>query len=410
MTTFPNSESSRSPKWGATTKLIVGLSFVAILALLVIQFRHLVGPLILAFMLSYLLYPVANWLTKTIKLPWQTAVMLIYAILFLFIVALVTLSGIAVVQQLQSLFNFLQISLKGFPHFLEQLSQQTFVFGPFQFSLAQYDLPALANQALSIVQPLLGRAGSLISSIAASAATTFLWGLFVLIVSYFLLADAGKRVRHEFVHIEIPGYQADLERFGAEMRRIWNDFFRGQLIVISFAILAYFILLTILGVRYAIGIAVLAGVGRLVPYIGPWALWITTFLVTYFQVGNYFGLQPLQYSILVLVLAFLTDQVFDNIVQPRFMGETLGVHPAAVLVAAIIFANLIGLIGLILAAPVVATLKLIGTYVLRKMLDLEPWPSVQQPPPLRPVHPFVEGSKKTMKFLRQRLSRSRKEK
>lgn len=408
MTTFSNSEPSSSPKWGATTKLIIGLSFVAILALLVIQFRHLVGPLILAFMLSYLLYPVANWLTKAIKLPWQTAVTLIYILLFLIVVGLITLSGLAVVQQLQSLFNFLQNSLKNFPQFLEQLSHQTFVFGPFQFSLAQYDLPALANQALSIVQPLLGRAGSLISSVAASAATTFLWGLFVLIVSYFLLADAGKRVRHEFVHIEIPGYQADLERFGAEMRCIWNDFFRGQLIVISFAILAYFILLTILGVRYAIGIAVLAGVGRLVPYIGPWALWITTFLVTYFQSGNYFGLQPLQYSILVLVLAFLTDQTFDNIVQPRFMGETLGVHPAAVLVAAIIFANLIGLIGLILAAPVVATLKLIGTYVVRKMLDLEPWPNVPKPPPRRTLNPVVEGSKKAMKFLQQRLSRGRK--
>lgn len=408
MSTFPNAEPSSSPKWGATTKLIVGLSFVAILALLVIQFRHLVGPLILAFMLSYLLYPVANWLTKAIKLPWQSAVALIYILLFLIVVSLITLSGLAVVQQLQSLFNFLQNSLKGFPQFLEQLSQQIFVFGPFQFSLAQYDLPALANQALSIVQPLLGQAGSLISSIAASAATTFLWGLFVLIVSYFLLADAGKRVRHEFVHIEIPGYQADLERFGAEMRRIWNDFFRGQLIVISFAILAYFVLLTILGVRYAIGIAVLAGVGRLVPYIGPWALWITTFLVTYFQTGNYFGLQPLQYSILVLILAFLTDQVFDNIVQPRFMGETLGVHPAAVLVAAIIFANLIGLIGLILAAPVVATLKLIGTYVVRKMLDLEPWQNVPQPSPPRPSNPVVEGSRKAIKFLQQRLSRSRK--
>ncbi len=408
MSALADPETSRSPKWGATTKLIVGLSFVAIFALLVIQFRHLVGPLILAFMLSYLLYPVAAWLTKVVKLPWQTAVALIYILLFLLIVALVTLSGLAVIQQLQSLFNFIQNSLKDFPLFLEQLSQQTYVFGPFQFSFAQYDLPELANQALSIVQPLLGRAGSLLSSIATSAATTFLWGLFVLIISYFLLADAGKRVRHEFIHIEIPGYQADLERFGAEMRRIWNDFFRGQLIVISFAILAYFVLLTILGVRYAIGIAVLAGVGRLVPYIGPWALWTTTFLVTYFQPGNYFGLQPLQYSILVLVLAFLTDQVFDNIVQPRFMGETLGVHPAAVLVAAIIFANLIGLIGLILAAPVVATLKLIGTYVVRKMLDLEPWQESSQPPPPKPKPTIAQWMKKILGAIRKyRLSRRR---
>ncbi|GAB4472568.1 MAG: AI-2E family transporter [Anaerolineales bacterium] len=408
MNTLPDSESSVSPKWSATTKLIIGLSFAAILALLVIQFRHLVGPLMLAFMLSYLLYPIAAWLSKVFKLPWQTAVALIYIVLFLGIISLITLSGLAVIQQLQSLFVFLQISLKNFPQFLEQFSQQTFVFGPFRFSLAQYDLPALANQALGIVQPLLGRAGGLISSIATSAATTFLWGLFVLIVSYFLLADAGKRMSREFVHIEIPGYQADLERFRSELRRIWNDFLRGQLIVISFAILAYFILLTILGVRYAIGIAVLAGVGRLVPYIGPWALWVTTFLVTYFQPSNYLGLQPLQYSLMVLGFAFLTDQVFDNIISPRFMGETLGVHPAAVLVAAIVFANLIGLIGLILAAPVVATLKLIGSYVIRKMFDLDPWPPEEQRPPPKPRTAFVEWLQKVIRAIHKFIERLRK--
>ncbi|MCS6906481.1 MAG: AI-2E family transporter [Anaerolineales bacterium] len=398
---------SASPKWGPTTKLIVGLSFVGLLVLLVIQFRHLVGPLILAFMLAYLLYPVAERLSYALKIPWQTAVVLIYTVLSLILIGLITLSGLAIVQQLQSLFSFLQNSLKNFPQFLEQISRQTFVFGPFQFSLAQYDLPALANQALAIIQPLLGRAGSLIGSIAASAATTLLWGLFVLIVSYFLLADAGKRVRHEFVHIEIPGYQADLERFGTELRRIWNDFLRGQLIVISLAVLAYFVLLTVLGVRYAVGIAVLAGVGRLVPYIGPWALWITTFLVTYFQTGNYFGLQPIQYSALVLVLAFLTDQVFDHIVSPRFMGETLGVHPAAVLVAAIVFANLIGLIGLVFAAPVVATLKLVATYVVRKMLDLDPWPPEQRLTSPKPANALAEWSKKALSFLKKALLRAK---
>jgi hypothetical protein len=56
----------------------------------------------------------------------------------------------------------------------------------------------------------------------------------------------------------------------------------------------------------------------------------------------------------------------------------LGVHPAALLIAAIISANLIGFIGLILAAPVMATLQLIGRYVTRKMLDLDPWPATDR--------------------------------
>ena len=77
-------------------------------------------------------------------------------------------------------------------------------------------------------------------------------------------------------------------------------------------------------------------------------------------------------------MAILTDQVFDNLVSPRILGQTMGVHPAAVLVAAIIAANLIGFIGLVLAAPVLATFIIVGRYALRKMLDLDPWEGIER--------------------------------
>ncbi|MFZ5810113.1 MAG: AI-2E family transporter [Chloroflexota bacterium] len=396
---------SSSPKWGSTTKLVVGLSFVALLAALLIKFRNLIGPVVLAFILSYLFYPLVSWLSKTLKISWRTAVSFIYLVVFVLVAGFFTLTGLAIVQQLQSLLGFIQNNVKNLPDLVAQYSQQSYEFGPFRFNLAQYDLQALTSQLLSSIQPLLGRAGSLISSLAASAAVTVGWGLFVLIISYFLLADAG-RVSGELVHIDIPGYQGDVERLGKELRNIWNAFLRGQLLIIGMVILVYSILMAILGVRFAIGIAILAGVGRLVPYIGPLALWITTILVTYFQGSNYFGLEPLQYALLVVALAFITDQIFDNIINPRFMGQALGVHPAAVLIAAIIAANLIGLIGLILAAPSVATLKLLGSYIFRKMLDLDPWPAIEtQLVVPRPT--WQEQWQKYRTFLRNRLRRWR---
>jgi predicted PurR-regulated permease PerM len=85
-------------------------------------------------------------------------------------------------------------------------------------------------------------------------------------------------------------------------------------------------------------------------------------------------LEQYQYTILVVSIAILVDQIFDQLISPRIFGDTLGVHPAAVLVAAIIATNLIGLVGLVLAAPVLATLNLVGRYILRKMFDLDPWP------------------------------------
>jgi predicted PurR-regulated permease PerM len=77
------------------------------------------------------------------------------------------------------------------------------------------------------------------------------------------------------------------------------------------------------------------------------------------------------------------DQVFDNIINPRIMSNALKVHPAAVLVSAIIAANLFGILGVVVAAPILATAALLWNYIMRKLLDLDPFPEkeVTQPPP-----------------------------
>jgi predicted PurR-regulated permease PerM len=162
--------------------------------------------------------------------------------------------------------------------------------------------------------------------------------------------------------------------------KTWNSFLRGQLILSILIIISYYILLNILGTRAALAISLLAGLARFIPYLGPLVTWIVTAIVAFAQAGNYFGLEPLQYAILVLLACLILDQIFDNLVGPRILGETLGVHPAGVLVAAIIVARLIGIIGLILAAPTLATLNILGRYILRKMFDQDPWPEVEEYP------------------------------
>jgi predicted PurR-regulated permease PerM len=152
-------------------------------------------------------------------------------------------------------------------------------------------------------------------------------------------------------------------------------------LVISFlVVVSYYILLTILGTRLTFAIALMAGVARFVPYLGPLVTWTVTAIVAFLQPSNYFGLDPIWYTVLVVGLCILLDQIFDNLVVPRIMGQTLGLHPAGVLIAAIIATNLIGLVGLVLAAPVLATIALVGRYVGRKMFDLDPWPEPETRP------------------------------
>ena len=143
-----------------------------------------------------------------------------------------------------------------------------------------------------------------------------------------------------------------------------------------------------LGVRYAIGLAIGAGLARFVPYVGPAINWAALALVTFFQTDRpFFDAQPLYYTLVIFIIALVIDQIFDNIVSPRVMADALKVHPAAVLVAAIISASLLGVLGVVIAAPMLATLQLFGQYTFRKMFDLNPWP---EPPAMaEPASPSV---------------------
>jgi len=100
-------------------------------------------------------------------------------------------------------------------------------------------------------------------------------------------------------------------------------------------------------------------------------------VVTFFQPFKPFDLNPLLYTGIVVVVTLSVDQVIDTLITPRIMARTLKVHPAAVLVAALIAANLLGLLGVVIAAPFLATILLLGRYVMRKMFELDPWPPVE---------------------------------
>jgi hypothetical protein len=72
------------------------------------------------------------------------------------------------------------------------------------------------------------------------------------------------------------------------------------------------------------------------------------------------------------------------------MADVLKVHPAGVLVMALVAANLLGILGVVIAAPFLATLQLFGQYILRKMLDQDPWPGGEAETRTHPTQSLLE--------------------
>lgn len=380
--------SRKSPRWSSTTKLVIALAVVALLAGLVIYYRQVVSSLILSIILTYLLHPLVEFLDQRIKLSWRAITTILFLIIVLLMIGLFTVAGFAIAQQLQSLVRLLQEFTTILPEISQRISQFLANYGALGEVI---DVNMITNRLIETLQPLLGQAGSVVRSIATGAAISIGRIVFVVAVAYFLLADANKIPEMEDIQ-KIPDYDYDIRRMSKELQRIWNTFFRGQIIIFVFVFIVYTIILSILGVRYAIVLAVMTGLARFVPYVGPWITAFVMALVTLLQPSNYFGLPAWQYAAMVLLIAFSIDFVFDNYVAPRFFGRTLGIHPAAVLIAALVAANFLGLIGIFLAAPAVASLKLMGTYVFRKMFDLDPWPNPEMD--VTPVeYPWAEWGK-----------------
>ena len=380
-TTFP------SPRWSATTKLVIALTTIVAFGALLIRFQTMIIPIVLAFILAYLFQPLAALIDRLPKIPWRLAVGFTYILLILIFASLITLSGWGIVTQTQSLISLLQNSLNEVPTLLNDaalwITEQSQSF-PIPIDLSAIDLESITQELLSYIQPLLGSTGQVLGSFASGAAGFFGWFAFVMLISYFILSESGG-LRENLLKFEVPGYTEDFRRFSKELGRIWNAFLRGQMIVFSFAFIFYLFVLSVLGVRYAIGLALLAGISKFLPYIGPAMVWVALALVSYFQTFKLFGMDPFFYTLLVILIALVFDQILDALITPRVLANALSVHPAAVLTSALIFADLIGILGIIIAAPMLATLILLGRYMMRKMFDMDPWEGLErrQAPPLK---------------------------
>lgn len=394
-----------SPRWSSTTKLLVGLIVVGIVAFLFVRFTSLITPLVMIFILAYLLHPVATMISFWLRVSWKAAVNILYFVILILLIGSLTLGGVGLVAQVQSLIQLVQTIVADLPEYVEALSGQVFQIGPFKLDMRTIDLEAVSTQLLSFVQPLLGRTGNLVTAVAGGAAEIFGWTFFVLIVSYFVMVESSG-LQSDLIKVEVPGYNEDLRKLGSKLSTIWNSFLRGQIFIFAMSTVLYIFVLSAFGVRYSIGIAFLAGLAKFLPYIGPAITWVIMALVTYFQAPTPFGMQPLYYMLMVVITTTVIDWIIDNLVVPRIMAQALRVHPAAVLVTALIAANLMGIVGVVIAAPFLASVMLLGRYTMRKMLDLNPWPPGDSVP-AQPIS--FEWITRIRTYLEARLQKARLE-
>ena len=378
---------SPSPPWSTATKAIVAVSALALFCLLIWVFRGLLQQVVLAALLAYLLHPLISLIDRRTPVNRVTVVLAVYLALTLLVVATFLLVGVTTFQQVLDLSRRLpgwfDDALAQLQDLRDQLPESVTIGGfPIPVAGLLPQLPGweeLFGQLFSLIQPIFSRGGSLAANVVTGTVVVIGQILLIFIISIYVAIDI-PRISGMIGNIaQKPGYRHDAERLTSSVGQVWAAYMRGQALLALVIFVLVSAVLGMLGVDNALGLGLLSGAMEFLPVIGPLAGAGAAILVAFFQGTPSFGMTPLQFALAVAVAMLLIQQIENTLLVPRIVGKALNLHPLLVMVSVIMGASLAGLLGAILAAPVVASLRIMGEYAWHKMLDLPPFQDDAEP-------------------------------
>jgi predicted PurR-regulated permease PerM len=369
-----NSKKNPSPPWEPGTRLISAVFLIILAGVFLYLLKSLVSLFMIAFLIAFLLFPLVLKVQGWLKSPRWLAVLLVYLLLLALIGGAGTGVGVALSQAVTSAIAGLGEFTDSIPELLEDLLNQQIVIGPWTIDLYQFDVEDVVSDIVGVIQSLLVNSGSFLASMAGRAATTVALGVSIFVFGFYLLLDFDRMGDH-FVNLVPAPYQKDMRLLLKETSQLWSSFFRGQLVLGLAVGLLTILFLTILGTNFTLGLGVMAGFLELIPSFGPFISAVVGVLVALFQSSNWLGLTPFWYAVVVLGAFLLVQQLENNLLVPKIIGHSLKLPPLVVLLAILGGGYLFGLFGVLLAAPMTATLRLWIGYVYRKTVGIETWPS-----------------------------------
>jgi predicted PurR-regulated permease PerM len=153
-------------------------------------------------------------------------------------------------------------------------------------------------------------------------------------------------------------YRKDSIALFREIDDSLSKFVRGKIIMAAYVGIATSIVLLIMGIDFAIVIGFITGIADIIPYIGPFLGFLPAVFFAYL-------ISPLK-AIWVAALFVFIQWAENNILAPKVIGETTGIHPLIILISIIIGGGVFGVLGMILAVPVVAIFIILFRFVSKK--------------------------------------------
>jgi predicted PurR-regulated permease PerM len=334
---------------------------VVVTLVLLYAVRDVAVPFFWALIAAYVFHPLIKKLYEKTKVPRAIWIILLYLVAF----ALIGWAIAVLVPLVENQYNDL---VEDVPDIIS--SVQTFVRenSRLDFYGFSVDLQAISNEVISML-------GGLARSLPGQALVgiTLVFGtvfkIVIFLVATFHLLLFGERWVGAAVGLLPPPLQAELLPVFGRIHQTMGAYLRVQLIRIGGVSIIVYIVLSILQVRFALVLAIMAGILDIVPMIGPTVSSAVTVLVALVQPTTPFGWSHITLALATVILYIGLNQLEENILLPPLIGYMVDLPPLVVLFVVLVGERLAGLLGLLLAVPIAASTKIVLRYVYAKLTD-----------------------------------------
>ena len=360
--------------WLPRTKLTVSLLLLALFVYLIPRFSVVIPPLIFAVIIAFVLTPFVDRLDRRLPLPRWVITLLVY----LLALALLVLIPIIFVPPLAEQITKINLDFQLILAQLEDLFAHQYVVAGQIIDGAE-----IFSQAVAVIQeslqPLFGHT----LGFAFDVIESLVWIVFVFVISFYLIKD-NAAVMEWMDRLPPKDLREDARRLRYEINQIWGAFFRGQLILAIVVAILITIMGFSIGLPFALAMGVYAGLMEFIPSVGH-AIWLTTASILALFAGSAWMDVPNWVFALVLVGLHVVFQQFDlNYLIPRIIGRQVHLPPLVVILGIVAGAAIAGVLGVVLAAPTVASARVLSRYVFANLNDTDPFPeeiTITLPPP-----------------------------
>lgn len=349
-----------SPRSRATILWIVA----AIALLFLWEVRDILTPFIWAIVTAYVLNPVVLFLTKRTGLSRRVWSILFYLLLLGLLIwgvsSLVPLIG----KQVSEL-------IREMPQHFREAGK---IFGQSQIDVlgTRIDLAAPDAEISRRISELFSQGARTMLPGALPHVFEGLLKLLVYLVSTFFLLLEADRIGNTIYRFMPTGARNELGPLWQRINHVLGAYIRGQLFLVVLMTSVTYVALTILDVRFAPLIAIFTGLVETMPFIGPYIAGGTAVLVALTQGSAPFGWTSITLAIAVAIMYTVLRQLEDNFVMPFLIGRLVHLHPLTVIFVVLSGASLGGILGLLVAVPLAATIKIIAGYLYSKFREEQP--------------------------------------